>query len=231
MLRATALWIALLAPCAAVAATAPGPAEPISAFAQQWLVAQYSLPGSRVEARATPVDSSLGLAGCAGMMQASLPPHLQPRPRMSVQVHCTAEAGWAVRVPVALSIFRDVLVTDRALLRGDGIQPGDVHAESRDITRLGYGYIENLQQVSGRTLARPLAPGSVLTPAALGGRQMVRAGDRVEVLAQLGGIEVRAAGIALGSGDNGARLQVRNEVSGRVVDAMVNAPGVVLALP
>jgi flagella basal body P-ring formation protein FlgA len=50
-------------------------------------------------------------------------------------------------------------------------------------------------------------------------------------VAQLDGIEVRASGIALGSGDNGARLRVRNEVSGRVVDAMVNAPGVVLALP
>ena len=72
MTRTTALLLAslLLAPCIARAATA-GPAEPISAFAQQWLVAQYSLPGSRVEAVATPVDSSLGLAGCAGMMQAS----------------------------------------------------------------------------------------------------------------------------------------------------------------
>ena len=37
--------------------------------------------------------------------------------------------------------------------------------------------------------------------------------------------------LLVGSGDNGARLRVRNEVSGRVVDAMVNAPGVVRALP
>jgi flagella basal body P-ring formation protein FlgA len=42
---------------------------------------------------------------------------------------------------------------------------------------------------------------------------------------------VRADGIALGSGDDGARLRVRNQSSGRVVDAMVDAPGVVQALP
>mgnify|MGYP001796839861 CR=1 FL=1 len=47
----------------------------------------------------------------------------------------------------------------------------------------------------------------------------------------LDGIEVRASGIALGGGDNGARLRVRNESSGRVLDAMVRAPGEVLALP
>jgi flagella basal body P-ring formation protein FlgA len=51
------------------------------------------------------------------------------------------------------------------------------------------------------------------------------------LVARLGGIEVRADGLALGSGDNGARLRVRNASSGRVVDAMVSAPGVVVALP
>lgn len=232
MPRAAALLGCLLG-IGGVAAAMPARAgdEPISAFARQWLVAQYSLPGNRVEASATPVDARLDLADCRGAMTASLPPNLPPRPRMSVQVRCTAGEGWTVHVPVSLRIFRDVLVTTRPLLRGDGIAAGDVHSESRDITRLGYGYVDDLQQAAGRTLARPLGPGSVLTPSALGGREMVRAGDRVQLVAQLDGIEVRASGIALGSGDNGARLRVRNEVSGRVVDAMVNAPGVVLALP
>ena len=221
----------LVALAVAVAAPACAGVEPISAFAQQWLVAQYSLPGNRVKASATPVEARLGLADCHGMMVASLPPNLPPRSRMSVQVRCTAGAGWIVHVPVSVQIFRDVLVTTRPLLRGDGVTAGDVRSESRDITRLGYGYVDDLGQLAGRTLARPLGPGSVLTPSALGGREMVRAGDHVQVVAQLDGIEVRASGIALGSGDNGARLRVRNEVSGRVVDAMVDAPGVVLALP
>ncbi|MGA0586383.1 flagellar basal body P-ring formation chaperone FlgA [Dyella sp. KRB-257] len=232
MPRAAALLRCLLG-IGVVAAAMPARAgdEPVSAFARQWLVAQYSLPGNRVQASATPVDARLDLADCRGAMVASLPPNLPPRPRMSVQVHCTAGAGWTVHVPVRLQIFRHVLVTARPLQRGDGITAGDVRSTSRDITRLGYGYIDNLQQTAGRTLARPLGPGSVLTPSALGGREMVRAGDRVQVVARLDGIEVRAGGIALGSGDGGARLRVRNEVSGRVVDAMVDAPGVVLALP
>ena len=205
--------------------------DPVSAFASQWLQQQYAAPGSRVVTQATAIDPRLVLADCRGMMVASLPPNLPPRPRMSVLVRCTAGTGWSIRVPVALQVFRDVLVTTRALQRGDGVQPGDVRAESRDITRLGYGYVDRLDQVAGRTLARPLPPGSVLTPSALGGRDMVRAGDRVAVVADIGGIEVRAGGVALGSGDNGARLRVRNDSSGRVIDAMVRGPGEVLALP
>lgn len=214
-----------------VALPAVAGSDPVSAFAQQWLVQQYSAPGSRVTAQAAPVDPRLALADCRGMMVASLPPNLPPRPRMSVEVRCTAGAGWSVRIPVSLQIFRDVLVTNHPLQRGDGIRPGDVRSESRDITRLGYGYFDRLDQIAGRSLARPLPPGSVLTPSALGGRDMVRAGDHVAVVADLGGIEVRAGGVALGSGDNGARLRVRNESSGRVIDAMVRGPGEVLALP
>jgi flagella basal body P-ring formation protein FlgA len=71
----------------------------------------------------------------------------------------------------------------------------------------------------------------VVTPSDLGGRSMVLAGDRVQVVAQLGGIEVSASGIALGGGDNGARLRVRNQSSGRIIDAMIVGPGKVSALP
>jgi flagella basal body P-ring formation protein FlgA len=85
--------------------------------------------------------------------------------------------------------------------------------------------------VEGRSLSRALAAGSVLTPGALGGRSAVRAGDQVQLISRLDGIEVRASGIALGGGDSGSRLRVRNGSSGKVVDAMVTAPGQVQALP
>jgi flagella basal body P-ring formation protein FlgA len=117
------------------------------------------------------------------------------------------------------------------LQRGDGIVPGDLRSEERDVARLGYGYIEQPDQATGRMLARPLSAGSVLTPGALGGRQSVRAGDRVQLIARLDGIEVRASGLALGSGDAGTRLRVRNDSSGKAIDAVVRDAGVVEVLP
>lgn len=199
--------------------------------AEQAVRKHYDQPGSRIEIAADSLDTRLQLDACKQPLQASVAENAQPRSRMTVPVRCPEPGGWTVRVPVRLQLFRSVLVSSHALLRGDGITAGDVHAEERDVTHLGYGYIENFQQIAGRSLSRAMRQGTVLTPATLGGRRMVRAGDHVQMLAQLDGIEVRADGIALGSGDNGARLRVRNANSGRVIDAMVRAPGVVVALP
>lgn len=191
----------------------------------------YESPGSLVVVGSRPFNSRLKLATCPLPLRAKVPERAAPASLMTVQVQCPQPGGWIVRIPLRLQLFRQVLVTTRPLQRGDGIRAGDIRLEKRDVTRLGYGYIENPDRLTGRILARPLVAGSVLTPAAMGGRRMVRAGDHVQLIAQLDGIEVRASAIALGGGDNGARLRVRNESSGRVIDAMVSAPGVVLALP
>jgi flagella basal body P-ring formation protein FlgA len=222
-------WLALPWPAASLAAAVSPDA--VRAAAEQAVRAHFALPGSRVVARAMPLDPRLRLMPCSVPLRTTLADAIRPAPSVSVPVRCPQASDWTVRVQVQLQLFHPVLVTSRALLRGDGLRPADVHAEERDVARLGYGYVDSLDQVAGRTLARALPDGSVLTPAALGGRRMVRAGDHVQLVAQFGGIVVRADGVALGGGDNGARLRVRNESSGRVVDAMVRAPGVVLALP
>lgn len=228
------LWLGMLSPGhvhAAAAATATQSLDDVRGTAEQALREHYALPGSRVVVTSEPLDLRMQLARCREPLRAIVASYANASPHMTVRVQCPQAGGWTVRVPLQLQLFRTVLVASHPLLRGDGLRDADVRAEERDVTRLGYGYIENLGQVAGRTLSRALASGSVLTPGALGGRRMVRAGDHVQMVARLGGIEVRADGVALGSGDNGARLRVRNESSGKVVDAMVSAPGEVLALP
>lgn len=221
--------------CASAGATAPGvadtPATSAQAAAEQAVRDHFSLPGSRLEVAAMALDPRLQLGACAVPLRAVIAKSINAAPRLAVSVLCPQAGGWSTRVTVKLQLFRHVLVTNHPLLRGDGLGVADVHAEERDVTRLGYGYLENIEQVAGRTLSRALPAGSVLTPAALGGRRMVRAGDQVQMIVRLGDIEVRAHGVALGSGDNGARLRVRNANSGKIVDGMVSAPGEVIALP
>ncbi|MFK2878545.1 flagellar basal body P-ring formation chaperone FlgA [Rhodanobacter hydrolyticus] len=223
-----AAWLGLAAWSGTGLATA-SPPDAIRAAAEHAVRARFDLPGNRVEVQALPLALRLHLAPCEQPLHAELSDAIRPAPRLSVPVQCPG--SWAVRVQVQLQLFHHVLVTNRPLQRGDGLDLADVHDEERDVTRLGYGYVDTFDQLAGRSLARALPGGSVLTPAELGGRQTVRAGDHVQVLAQLGDIVVRADGVALGSGDDGARLRVRNESSGKVLDAMVRGPGMVQALP
>jgi len=224
------LLLALLG-TALPALAAPMSEADLRAQAERFVEQQYAAPGSRVEVKSEALDPRLHVADCAMPLAASLPGGLRMTPRLSVVMRCPAADGWTLRVPVTLKVWRQVLVANRPLIRGDGIVATDVHAEERDVTRLPYGYVASLDQVAERSLSRPVGSGSVLTPGALGGRQTVRAGDHVQLLAELDGIAVRAEGVALGSGDSGARLRVRNGSSGRVVDAIVRGPGVVVALP
>ncbi|MDI3262967.1 MAG: flagellar basal body P-ring formation chaperone FlgA [Fulvimonas sp.] len=221
-------------PLLALLAALPARADTLQqarGLAADWLRQRFAQADGRVETTPLPLDPRRQPADCAVPLVAGLPGEARPAPRMSVVVRCPAPGGWELRVPVALKLYRPVLVANHTLARGDGVGAGDVHSELRDVTRLGYGWLESPEQLAGRSLARSLAAGAVLTPAALGGRQMVRAGDHIEVLAEEGGIAVRARGVALGSGDSGARLRVRNDSSGRIIDAEVRGPGLAVALP
>lgn len=221
-------WLAAGVPAQAQAVSA----DSIRASAEQAVRSYFGTPGARVVAHAAALDPRLRLAPCTVPPVAKVPEGVRAMPQVSVPVTCRQNAhGWTLRVPVQLQVFRQVLVTTHALQRGDGIHASDVRREERDTARLGYGYIDNPAQFADRTLARALPAGSVLTPGALGGRTMVRAGDRVQMVARLGDIVVRADGVALGSGDNGARLRVRNGSSGTVVNGVVSGPGTILTLP
>jgi len=205
--------------------------DSVRTAAVTWLQQNRTLPGARMTADADPLDSRLRLADCPKPLESSLPGNRPLGARTSVVVHCPVPGGWTVRVPVRIKMFTNVLVTTRPLARGDGVGAGDVRAEERDVTSLGYGYIAELGQIDGRSLARPLSAGTVLTPGMLAGRQAVRIGDAVSMEAAVDGVVIRASGVAMGAGDTGTRLKVRNASSGKVLDAVVTGAGTVAVLP
>ena len=113
--------------------------DSVRAAAEQAMQDRYSRPGSRVVVSTEPLDTRLQLDACSEPLRALVSDQAQPRSRMTVPVQCPQPGGWIVRVPIHLQVFRQVLVSSRALLRGDGIGAADVHVEERDVTRLGYG--------------------------------------------------------------------------------------------
>ena len=225
---ATALAVLLAAPLSAAATQS---LEALRAAAVNWLQQHRTLPGARMTAEAAALDTRLQLADCAAPLDASLPGNRRLTARVSVTVRCPVPGGWTIRVPVRVKMFTNVLVTSRPLARGDGIGAADVHAEERDVAGLAYGYVAGLDQVEGRSLARPLNAGTVLTPGMLAGRQAVRTGDAVSMEASIEGVTIRAEGVAMGAGDTGSRIKVRNASSGKVLDAVVSGPGTVAVLP
>ncbi|GGA27823.1 flagellar basal body P-ring biosynthesis protein FlgA [Dyella nitratireducens] len=206
-------------------------ATDLRAAAEQAVRTQFGTTGSRVVIVPTRLNPRLHLAACAHALQTRIPVRQGIPSRVAVAVSCAGTPGWTIQVPVQMQVFRNVLVTSHPMARGDIPAPGDVHTEERDVARLGYGYIESLDQILGHSLGRPLIAGVVLEPGDFNGRETVHSGEEVELVAQLGGIEVRTHGMALDAGDTGARLRVRNDNSGRIINGVVIGEGQVQALP
>lgn len=226
-----ALLLALAASCRMASAADGTTPDQLRAAAEQAVRAQYSDAGSRVVIVPTKLNPRLRLAACSQPLQTHLPNRQGTPSRVAVAVSCAGTPGWTIQVPVQMQVFRQVLVTSRPLARGDMIGPADVHSEERDIARLGYGYVESVDQIAGHAVAHPLIAGMVLAPGDLTGRQTVHSGEEVALIAQIDGIEVRTSGMALDGGDTGSHLRVRNDNSGKIINGIVLGAGEVQALP
>ena len=211
-------------------AAAPQSLAELQAAAVQ-AVRQAAPPDARVVADAEPLDPRLRLPACPGKLEVQAPDLDRGSARVSVSVSCPAGPGWSLRVPVRVQLFRKVLVSSRALARGDVLGASDVRPEERDVARLGYGYIVDAAQLRGRHLRRPLNAGTVVTPGMLTAREVVQRGQQVSLVARTEGILVRAGGIALQAGDRGDLVRVRSLSCDCVVQGRVSGPGVVDAMP
>jgi len=171
------------------------------------------------------IDERLRLAACPAPL--STRTASTSASALSVEVRCDA-VGWKLFVPVGVSVQVPVLVATRGLARGDAVSAADVQLQMRPRAGLGLSWVGSLDQVQGRALSRPVAAGSVLSPASFAASHLVRRGQSVTLVGISGGFEVRAQGKALADAGAGDRIRVQNLGSQRIVEGEVRADGSVV---
>jgi flagella basal body P-ring formation protein FlgA len=184
------------------------------------------IPASAGESTVTvnQLESRLHLARCAPKdLTASLPPGSNVQARSTVAVTCTGRVHWAVYIPVTVESKISVLVLKRPVSRDDRLTATDVTVETRRTAGPGNAYLTAITDLGGRTVRRPLAAGTALSVDMFTADLIVRRGQAVTLLSSGGSIEVRASGKALVDGAAGARIQVQNLSSMRIVEGVVES--------
>ncbi|WJW74617.1 flagellar basal body P-ring formation chaperone FlgA [Thiohalobacter sp. IOR34] len=203
-------------------------ATSIRAAAQRFLEAQTrAIHDGRVEIRIGRLDSRLRLPRCGQPLQTSLPNGARLQGSTSVNVRCPGPSTWSIYVTGKIAVFSKVLVAARPLMRGEVIAPEMLQLAERDLARASYGYFVDPKRVAGLRLSRPVNAGTVITPTMLKARKLIKRGERVTLLAEQGGIQVRMNGEAISDGARGERIRVRASSSKRIIEGRVLAPGVV----
>lgn len=236
--RATYFWRAAVAaalaclPGFALAAPSAGvqPLQPLRTLAVQ-TVRAAAPPDATLVAHAGRLDPRLRLPACDAAVRATPPNLLAASAVVMVPLTCTGAAGWTVRVPVEVQIYRKVLVATQAIGRGSELEPGEFSLASRNVTSLGYGYLMDADRLAGRRTQREILAGTVITPSMLAPEHTIRSGQAVGIVAHVGNVEVRAAGIAMAGGGPGDVIRVKSAGCRCMVQGTIEPDGTVAAVP
>lgn len=171
------------------------------------------------------LDSRLRLKACPEQLSIRFARSNMVSGNTAILVRCDQESGWKIHLPVSIDVFDNVVVAAKPLLKGQYIDSAAVDFKKHNIARLKNGYYSkdsNLDQLAAR---RNLAPGTVLTPANVSARLLVRSGQQVSLVLDYNGMQIRSSGEALQSASLGEVVKVRNSQSRKVVEGVVSGEG------
>lgn len=181
--------------------------------------------GQKPEIKSGNLDSRLKLKQCAKPLEASLPEGSRGIGKITVAVKCKDSKPWSLHVPVSVSLFKYVLVAKETLPRGKLLVKSDLKRAKYDLARLQSGYINKFENSVGMKLKRNLIVGAALTPNMIEKPRVITRGQRVTILAQTGGMQIRTRGKALAHGAAGERIGVVNIKSKLKLEGVVTASG------
>ncbi len=192
-------------------------------FAMNDAQAHYDNPQVIVDA----MDKRLRLQACAGQLSAFSTSNADTTGKRTIGIRCNAPTEWTVYVSVKVKVLRPVVVAGRALSANQTLKTSDVKIVMQDISDLRQGFILSTDKVIGQQLKYSVAMGTALTPRSLKQQKIVQRGEQVILVAHAGAMEVRMNGMAMEDAILGDKIKVRNSSSNRVVEGIVQAPGVV----
>jgi flagella basal body P-ring formation protein FlgA len=130
-------------------------------------------------------------------------------------------------VQVVLHAFGEVPQPRRALAADTALEPGLLDWVWSDLATLDAAYVVGRETVVGMSAARTLTAGEPVRRSDLRPTPLVRSGDPVELRLVRGNVAVSVRGVAKRAGGLGQTIPVRNDLTGRVVNARVTGPGCV----
>ncbi|MFK7886240.1 MAG: flagellar basal body P-ring formation chaperone FlgA [Gammaproteobacteria bacterium] len=173
------------------------------------------------------VDPRLRLRRCSEPLEAYLPPGATLTRGGVVGVRCSAPVGWKIFVPVGVARHALVARTTRALPAGHRLTANDVEWVRKTLNATDAVLIKKRDQAVGKILRQPSAVGQVIRSSMLRAPFAIRRGERVTLAVSNNGLAIRMRGEALANAALGQRIQARNDSSGRVVEGVVRAQGVI----
>ena len=192
-----------------------------------YTLAQAQTRFNNPQVSVTPLDKRLRLQHCEKALEAFSNRDIATAGNVTVGVRCQEPVAWTVYIPLQIKVMRPMVVIARPVSANHVLTKQDLRIEQHDIGKLRQGYMANIAAVVGQQVKYSLGLGTVIQKNHLRPLNIVKRGESIVLVASAGTMEVRMQGTAMSDASLGDRVRVKNLSSERVVEGVVDGPGVV----
>lgn len=173
------------------------------------------------------LDTRLRLQACDEPLMAFTHQDRVGLGNQTIGVKCQSAMRWTVYVPVSVKLFRPVVVAAKPLPAKHVLEAKDLIVKSVDVGTLRLGYLSETDSVLGQQLKYHVAMGTVISQQTVKPKKIVRRGEMITLIAVAGSMQVKMNGTALSDASLGQKIRVKNSSPKRVVEGVVDGPGLV----
>lgn len=200
--------------------------ESIAEAVQAYIVQNINLP-DEYELTPIPLDSRLRLPQCSEPLEAFTTTDVIKAGRTTVGIRCNKEKKWSIFTSVIIKTYQRVVVSTRLIQRGEIVSPQHLAIERREVSNLREDFVTQMEQIENKQAARQLDAGTILSPRHFVEPKLVKRGDKVIISTTKADFSIKMNGIAMMDGVKGQMISVKNQSSGRIINATVVEPGLV----
>lgn len=189
-----------------------------------------------VNVQVNSLDKRLRLAKCSNQLETFWSPGSRRYGRVTVQVACEGPKSWRIHVQSTVTYEGSVWVLGKGVRRGEILDQSDLEKKVITVGANNHAFrnvldpVRNLDRWLGYEFSKRVTAGTVLDESMLVQARIVNKGEPVLIVYETVGLQLQAKGVALSEGAKGSPVQVRNTSSGKTVDAIVLARGLVQLL-
>jgi flagellar basal body P-ring formation protein FlgA len=200
--------------------------ESIAVAVKNYVEQHINLPGE-YEMSLTPLDSRLNLPQCAEPLDVFTTSDLIKAGRTTIGVRCNTEKKWSIFTSVIIKTYQMVVVLAQPIQRGEIITRQHLAIEKREVSNLREDFATQPEQVENKQAMRQLNTGTILSLRQIVEPKIIKRGDKVIISTTKPDFSIRMNGIAMMDGTKGQLITVKNQNSGRIINATVIEPGLV----
>ncbi len=200
--------------------------ESIAEAVKAYIAKNINLPGE-YEVNLIPLDGRLNLPQCAEPLEAFTTNDLIKAGRSTIGVRCNAGKKWSIFTSAIIKTYQMIVVLSQPIQRGEIITRQHLAIEKREVSNLREDFVTQIEQLENKQIIRQLDAGTILSLKNIVEPKIIKRGDKVVISATRPDFSIKMNGTAMADGVKGQLISVKNQNSGRIINATVVEPGLV----